>query len=50
MAFFIGLAAAVGGWGLYVTELLEDSFQIHGMAECKMLPGTFTKRHKTFKT
>ncbi len=38
LAVSLGLSAAVGGWGLFVTELLEDSFQIQGMAESGMMP------------
>ena len=28
LAISLGVSAAVGGWGLYVTEMMEDSFQI----------------------
>eukprot|EP00750_Incisomonas_marina_P014604 INCI17693.3.p1 GENE.INCI17693.3~~INCI17693.3.p1 ORF type:complete len:481 (-),score=81.38 INCI17693.3:81-1523(-) len=50
LATCIGVAAAVGGCGLYITEMLEDSFQIHGMAECGMMPICFQYRHKYFRT
>ena len=44
------LAVALGNWGLYASELLEDSYQLLGMAEVGMAPRVFAKRHARLGT
>lgn len=46
----IVVASMVGGIGLYVTELFEDSFQLQGMAEDGMAPSCLRCRHKRCRT
>jgi len=44
------IGSALANWGLYVSELMEDSYQLLGMAEIGMIPNFFSKRHSTFGT
>ena len=43
-------SATLSNWGLYASELLEDSFQLLGMAQVGLAPSIFGKRHRTLGT
>jgi amino acid transporter len=43
-------SAALGNWGLFASELLEDSYQLLGMAEAGLAPRMFSRRHPKFHT
>ena len=44
------LSAVISNWGLFASELLEDSFQLLGMAQVGLAPTVFGRRSKTFNT
>jgi len=44
------LSAVVSNWGLFASELLEDSFQLLGMAQVGLAPSFFGRRSKAFQT
>ena len=44
------LSALVGNWGLYSSELLEDSTQLQGLAELGMAPRCLARRHPRWMT
>lgn len=43
-------SSALGNWGLFASELLEDSYQLLGMAEAGMAPRFFGRRHPRLHT
>ena len=44
LAYFLMAGAAVSCLGQFVTEMVVDSYQLHGMAEQGLMPAVFTKR------
>ena len=44
------LSATLGNWGLFSAELLEDSYQLLGMAEAGLAPKVFAERHSKLRT
>ena len=44
LAYFLMAGAAVSCLGQFVTEMVVDSYQLHGMAEQGLMPAAFTKR------
>jgi len=45
LGILIVASSALGNWGLFASELLEDSYQLLGMAEVGMAPRFFGRRH-----
>ena len=43
-------SSALSNWGLFSSELLEDSFQLLGMAEAGLAPRFFAARHPRLGT
>lgn len=50
LGVLIIVSSALGNWGLFASELLEDSYQLLGMAEAGMAPRFFGRRHPHFHT
>ena len=50
LGMWVVLSTIVGSWGLFVSELLEDSFQLLGMAEMGLVWKGFAKRHPKHQT
>ena len=44
------LSAVVSNWGLFASELLEDSYQLLGMAQVGLAPTFLGRRSETFHT
>lgn len=44
------IAALVGNCGLFIAELLEDSYQLYGMAQVNLAPSFFGQIHSRFGT
>lgn len=50
LGWWVIASSAAGNWGLFASELLEDSYQLLGMAEAGMAPRFFRRRHPRFRT
>ena len=50
LGFAFGVAAIVGNCGMFVAELLEDSYQLYGMARTNLAPACFGRLHRYSKT
>ncbi|GAB5369833.1 hypothetical protein AAMO2058_001440300 [Amorphochlora amoebiformis] len=50
LTIWIACAGVVGNAGMYVAEMFEDSWQLHGMAEVGLAPPIFKYRHPRLQT
>jgi amino acid transporter len=50
LGLWIVISTIIGSWGLFVSELLEDSYQLLGMAEMGLVWKGFAKRHPKHDT
>lgn len=50
MASWMVISCFIGSFGQYTAELLEDSWQLAGMADAGMLPAAFGKKSRRFGT
>jgi amino acid transporter len=50
LGMWIVVSTIIGSWGLFVSELLEDSYQLLGMAEMGLVSKVFAKRHPVHDT
>ncbi|KAL1528025.1 hypothetical protein AB1Y20_009394 [Prymnesium parvum] len=50
LAVLVLISSCLGNWGLFASELLEDTYQLLGMAECGLAPRCFSKRHSVTGT
>jgi len=50
LGIWVMVSSTLSNWGLFASELLEDSFQLLGMAEAGLAPRYFGQRHPRFGT
>eukprot|EP00465_Bigelowiella_longifila_P010119 CAMPEP_0185255068 /NCGR_PEP_ID=MMETSP1359-20130426/4045_1 /TAXON_ID=552665 /ORGANISM="Bigelowiella longifila, Strain CCMP242" /LENGTH=338 /DNA_ID=CAMNT_0027838675 /DNA_START=22 /DNA_END=1038 /DNA_ORIENTATION=+ len=50
LAGLVAVAGIIGNAGMHVAEMFEDAWQLHGMAEVKLVPRIFSYRHPYFQT
>lgn len=50
MGYAIIFSSTIGAFGLYMAELFEDSWQLCGMSEAKLIPKCFSTRHSVYGT
>lgn len=50
LEYAVMFSSTVGALGLYMAELFEDSWQLCGMSEAKLIPNCFSIRHSIYGT
>ncbi len=48
MYLWISVVLIISNFGMFVSELMEDTWQLCGMAECGLAPKFFAKKSKTY--
>ena len=48
MYYYLIIVSVISNFGMFVAELMEDTWQLCGMAECGLAPKFFAKKSKKY--